>query len=127
VTSLLAPSPQWNVVDEGDFTGHHDVPSYYQYRLEENVSGAQQSYFLHVLQARDAGGADLALNLTEDAASWTVTLDHPTLGHAVVVLNKGMASTGGAFGYSPTGTPDLGSLRDSVQPITVTNDGPVWG
>jgi hypothetical protein len=64
---------------------------------------------------------------TEDADSWTGTLDHPTLGHAVVVLNKGMASTGGAFGYSATGTPDLAPLRDSVQPITVTNDGPVWG
>jgi hypothetical protein len=45
----------------------------------------------------------------------------------VVVLNKGMASTGGAFGYSATGTPDLAPLRDSVQPIAVTNDGPVWG
>jgi hypothetical protein len=126
VTSLLG-TPRWGVVDEGDFTGHHDVPSYYQYRLEENVSGAQQSYFLHVLQARGVGGADLAISLTEDAGSWTVTLDHPTLGHAVVVLNKGMASAGGAFGYSATDTPDVAPLRESVQPITVTNDGPVWG
>jgi hypothetical protein len=127
LTSLLSPAPDFRVVDEGDFTGHHDDPAYYQFRLEENVSGTRDSYFLHVLQARDAGGADLALNLTEDATSWTVTLDHPTQGHATVVLNKGLDSLGGLVGYSATGTPDLGPLRDSVEPIQVTDDGPAWG
>ena len=46
----------------------------------------------------------------------------------MVVLNKGMASTGGSVGYAATGTPTTQTpLLDHVQSIQVTNDGPVWG
>ena len=53
----------------------------------------------------------------------TIQLDHPTLGHAVIELNKGLVSSGGAVGYSATGVPtNLTSLLDHVQSIQVTDN-----
>jgi hypothetical protein len=128
VTNLLPAGTTYKVVDEGNFSGTHDQASYYNFRLQENSTGQAQSYFLNVLQARDASGASVQVSLTQDATSWTITLDHPTLGHAVVVLNKGMASTGGSVGYAATGTPTTQTpLLDHVQSIQVTANGPVWG
>src|SRR5262249_2922619 len=41
LTNLLTPAPNYNVVDEGAFTGWHDVASFYQYRIEDTTSGSQ--------------------------------------------------------------------------------------
>jgi hypothetical protein len=129
LTTLVPGNPNYNVVDESAFSGQHDPdPAFYQYRLEETTSGSAQSYFLNVLQARDAHGRDVVSHLSQDASSWTITLDDPSLGHAKIVLNKGMDSQGGAVGYSRTGTPtELTPLLDHVQAIQVTDQGPVWG
>jgi hypothetical protein len=129
LTTLLPSNPSYNVVDEGAFNGQHDAdPAFYQYRLEANTSGSAQSYFLNVLQARDANGSNVVSHLTQNATSWTITLDNPALGHAQIILNKGMDSQGGAVGYSATGTPtEFTPLLDHVQGIQVTDYGPVWG
>jgi hypothetical protein len=128
MTSLLGANPQINVVDEGNFQGTHYQPSYYQYRVEETTSGTAQSYFLHALQMRSASAADVQIQTTETAASWTITLSDPTRGTAVVILNKGMVSSGGSVAYAASGPPGTPTqLRSSVEPITVTNSGPVWG
>jgi hypothetical protein len=99
-----------------------------QYRLAENVSGPAQSYILNVMQAKNVNGPDVAVAMTEDATSWTINLDSATLGHAVIVLQKGMATTGGSIGYSATGTPTTQTgLLNHVQSTTVTDNGPQWG
>ena len=69
-----------------------------------------------------------SLTATQSGGTWTIQLDHPMLGHAVIVLNQGPASSGGAVGYSAGGVPTaLTPLLDHVQAIQVTDNGPVWG
>lgn len=128
VVTLLPKKPQYQVVDESQFEGRHLDASFYQYRLQVNDKGQKQSYFLHAIQAREAAGKDVQASLTENATSWTVRLDHPTLGHAVVEFTKGMDSKGGSIGYSAKGKPDKQQpLTDHVQEIQVGAEGPVWG
>jgi hypothetical protein len=129
LTTLVPAKPRYTVVDDSTNVGAYAAshPDWFQYRLEVNDSGAAQSYFLSVLQARDASGADLTTSLTEDGTSFQVTLTHPTLGTAIVKFQKGMTSTGGQFGYAASGSPVLADLTDSVQNIAVTDNGPVWG
>jgi hypothetical protein len=127
VTTLLPKSHQRRVVDEGDFKGKHLAPSYYQYRLEVSQKGEPQSYFLHVLQARKAKGRDLKVKLREDTTSWTIRLDHPTRGQAVVVFQKGMGSNGGSLAFAKRQAPSKPfPLLDRVQGFTVTKMGPRW-
>jgi hypothetical protein len=125
--TALGQAPAFNVVDEGDFQGQHDEASFYQFRLEATVSGSADSYFLNVLQARNAGDPNIASSMTEDANSWTITLSDPIRGTAVINLNKGMESVGGSFGFSAKGEPVMAPLTDHVQSIQVTDQGPVWG
>jgi hypothetical protein len=66
--------------------------------------------------------------MTQNATSWTISLDSAALGHAVIVLQAGMTTNGGTIGYSATGVPTSStSLLDHVQTIQVTNAGPIWG
>lgn len=122
VTTLLPSSHSYSTVYDSNDAG----ADWSQYRLEVNHSGEAQSYFLHVLRARDSTGADVAASVSDDGPTYTVTMTHPTLGNATVVFTKGATSTGGRFGYAPSGTPALSDLTTSVQGITVTDDGPVW-
>jgi hypothetical protein len=70
------------------------------------------------MQARDATGQDITATLTENSSSFTITLSHATLGTAVIKLGKGMASTGGSFGYATSGIPlSMTPLATSVQAI----------
>jgi len=94
------------------------APSVGQYRLEVTDSGSAQSYFLHVLQARAATDANLSPSVTDNGSSYAVTLD----GTHSLVFNKGMTSTGGSITIGGSTT----SLRTTVQPISYTDDGPIW-
>ena len=127
VATLLPANSVSKVIDEGDFSGRHFDPSYYQYRLEISDKGQAESYFLHVLQARNDGEAGVQAKLEEGSDGWTVRLDHANQGHAVVSLKKGTASTGGAVAFSANNVPaNLQPLREGVQGIKVTESGPVW-
>jgi hypothetical protein len=128
LTSLSPQQPTFNVVNEADFNGTPDPSAAYQYRLEESQSGQAQSYFINVLQAKGVNDPNVTAQLTDNGTSWTITLTSPTLGTAVLVLNKGMTSAGGSIGYSATGTPTNPTpLIDHVQSMQVTDQGPVWG
>lgn len=129
VTTLVPATPSYNVVEDGNSSDPlvDRDPSWYQYRIEASTTGTAQSYFLNVLQARDVNGQELTIDFTENATSYNVVLTHPTLGKAVVLLEKGMVSTGGLIGYTPTGEPLLAPLTNSVADISVTDNGPVWG
>jgi hypothetical protein len=68
------------------------------------------------------------VNVVETSTQYKLTLTHPTKGTAVVTFNKGIESRGGSFGYAASGVPTTAmALRSSVQPMTVTASGPVWG
>jgi hypothetical protein len=97
-----------------------------QIRAEIETSGQVVSHFLHVLAASDAADAEVATELVEDEASYTLTLSHPGKGSAVVTFAKGIVSTGGSFGYAASGTPTAAPLRADVQGMSVTAEGPAW-
>lgn len=97
------------------------------YRLEVETSGAGLQHFLHVVQARDGSAPDLTITPTETEQELDVTLNHPTLGCARLVLKKGETSTGGQLGYAATcASVKLQPLTDSIQGLEVTSEGPVW-
>jgi hypothetical protein len=119
VTSLFPATPTVRVVNEG---------SAGRYRLELEKSGTTQTYFLTVFQARASSGTSLSVSSSEDATTMSLTLQHPTLGSAKVVFNKGATSTGGQFAYSATQTVPtaLNALATTVQAISVTDSGVAW-
>ncbi|MCE9666341.1 Ig-like domain-containing protein [Myxococcus stipitatus] len=130
VSTLVPTAPVRRVIDERgpvrpDGTYPYPVG---QFRGEVETHGQVVSHFLHVVQARDAtSGSALQLTLAETSTTYTVTMTHPTRGSAVVQFEKGIASTGGSFGYAASGAVTQAPLRASVQPMTVTLNGPVWG
>jgi hypothetical protein len=97
-----------------------------QYRVEIDTSGTAQTYFLNVLQGRDTAEAAVAASVVDSGTSYDVTITHPTKGTAKISYQKGMASTGGSFGWVPTGTPALAPLLTRVQGLTVDDSGPHW-
>jgi hypothetical protein len=100
------------------------------YRLEVDTVGAPaESYFLHVLAAREAGAPELTAELRDRGDTFEVTLRHPTRGTALALFGKGMASRGGAFGFAPAGggAPRAAPLGDGVQAISIGEAGPIWG
>jgi hypothetical protein len=117
--TLLPASATYRVINE-DVAG---AELYGQHRLELDSSGTTESYFLNVVHGRDVGTTALAANLTDNGASWTLTLTDPQQGTASIVLQKGMASSGGSVAFGAA-TPV--ALNPGVQGIQVTNDGPVW-
>ncbi len=91
-----------------------------QQRLEiTHAPGTAQSYFVTVLQGRDASAPDVTAKVTESAEAFVVTVNTTTITFA-----KGMASTGGTI---QTGGCAAHPLADYVQNIRVTDDGPIWG
>lgn len=119
VTTLLPVAPVSRVVNEGGQIGQH--------RLEIEANGERQTYFLHVLQARDADEQDLAAELSETATEYTVALRHPARGFARLSFAKGAEVGKGGMAYSRTAMPqEVSPFLDRVQGIEVTARGPVW-
>lgn len=119
LTTLVPVNPTYRVVEEGGRVG--------QFRLEAETSGAAQSYFLHVLQGRDANGADIEASVSETNDQFIVQLRDGTRGGARLVFQKGSQSTGGGFAFSAGGPPEsVTPFLDRIQGITVTDAGPVW-
>lgn len=116
--TLLPAAPSFRIVNE-DLPGDEQAG---QFRLELDSVGTSDSYFLNVITGYDAGEAALNASLTDNGASWTLTLSHPTRGNASLTLLKGMASSGGNLTIGATSTP----LRADVQGISVTSERPVW-
>ena len=124
IVSTLAPSNPTYVLIDDEGGNNSDTG---QKRLEITTSGSAQSYFLTALQSKSASDSSLSFNLSETASQYDLTITHPTKGSARVIFNKGMTSSGGSFGYALSGSPSLSNLSASVQSITITDSGPVWG
>jgi len=126
VTTLLpASTDARRVVNEASCSG---CDSMGLYRMEEDTSGAPQSYFLHTLQARDSSAPNLTVSVVDSNpasttdGTFTVTL-HPGSGSdAVIVFVKGVTSSGGSITIGGLNSP----FRSDVQSMTVTDSGPVW-
>jgi hypothetical protein len=116
--TLLPAAPTFRVINE-DLPGDEQAG---QYRLELDSTGSAESYFLNVVTGYDAGEAPLAANLTDNGASWTLSLSHPVRGSASLTLVKGMTSIGGSLTIGAATTP----LRSDVQGIAVSDARPVW-
>lgn len=117
--TLLPASPGYRVINE-DQPGDEQAG---QFRVELDSVGSLESYFLNVITGYDAGQAPMTASLSDQGASWTLSLSHPTRGTATVVLQKGMIATGGSVAInSGPAVP----LRADVQGIVVTDARPVW-
>ncbi len=115
ITTLVPANPTYRpVVNEGGAIG--------QFRLEVETSGATQSYFLHVVQAKGASDANLVAAVSDNGSAFTVTLTHPSRGTAVVALQKGRVSSGG----SVTVGGQSFALTSSVGTAVVTDQGVSW-
>jgi hypothetical protein len=121
VTTLHPETTVRRVIDEGD----HDRA---QYRLEVETSGEAQSYFLHLVEGRDAGASPLEVGLTDDGARFVITLEHPERGTSTITFERGATSTGGAIACTDTGLAcdGLTPLRTGVQRSYVDDTGVVW-
>jgi len=117
--TLLPTTPTYRILNE-DRAGDEEAG---QYRIELDQIGATDAYFLNIVTGYDSGEAALATSLVDNGASWTITLSHPVRGHASIVLNKGMGSSGGSVSINGG---EIVPLRDSVQGISVTSERPVW-
>jgi hypothetical protein len=114
MTILLPAAPKTGVVDEQEADGSSNG----QFRLEVSTSGDAQSYFLTVLQGKDASAPALSPSLADDGTNLTVTLD----GSTSVVFVKGETSSGGSVTIGGAKK----ELRGDVQGIKVTDAGPAW-
>ena len=81
-----------------------------QYRMQEEISGSAVSYLINVL---DSSGQNVAATLVDNGNTFIITI-----GSYVIVLNKGISSVGGTINGN--------ALRNDVQGISVTDNGPVW-
>ena len=64
--------------------------------------------------------------MQEGADAFTLKLDHPTRGSAIVEVAKGKASHGGRIGFASSGAPAPLPLGETVESIDVTDAGPRW-
>lgn len=119
ITTLVPAAPTARVIADGGRYGIH--------RLELETSGTALSYFLNIVQARDANGQNLDARVTETATSYIVALQHPTRGYARVEFVKGATSTGGGFAFAAASAPTATApFTTGVQAISVSDAGPVW-
>ena len=107
----------YSVVDEGDGI----------YRVQDNTAGSLNDVMLHAIQVGPANGSAVNVSITsQDANTWTITFTSASRGTATLVLEKGVFSLGGSFGYAVSGTPQVTPLASNVEKMTVTDNGPVW-
>jgi len=113
---LVPSAPTLSVVNEGSAPVG-------QYRVEADTSGSALSYFVTALELGGPGSTALVATVAEASDGFTVTLKRGALS-AVVSLNKGAVSSGGTVSVNGAAAEPL---RTTVQPLAVTDCGPVWG
>jgi hypothetical protein len=123
-TALAPSAPNINIVAEN--ANSANAPNW-QYRIEANNTnpGNAMSYNIYTIQLGDASGfSALRPSIVDSAAgtptsgTFTITID----GNNGLVVNKGMASTGGTIKAAGTST----TLSTIVHGMTITSGGPVW-
>jgi hypothetical protein len=124
-TALVPAAPSIAIVPEN---ANSASASNWQYRIEANNSnpGDVVSYNIYTIQLGDASGfSQLNPSIVDSApgspstGTFTITLD----GNDSLLLNKGITSSGGTINAGGV----TNSLATTVQGMTITDDGPVWG
>ena len=124
-TALAPSSPTIAIVAEN--ANSASDPNW-QYRIEANNSnpGNVISYNIYAIQLGDAAGFTALKPTIVDSApstpgsgTFTITLDT----NDSLVLNKGVASSGGTITAAGASNP----LATTVQQMQITSSGPVWG
>jgi hypothetical protein len=118
LVTVVPAEPVRRVVTEGGPVG--------QYRLEIETQGSEHTWFLHVVQARGASEATVAVHLEETPEEFTLTVQHPQKGNARLVFGKhSLNRTRLQFAQSHVPA-EVSPLLNRVQDIRVTSDGPQW-
>ncbi|MEO8725411.1 MAG: hypothetical protein ABI383_04755 [Acidobacteriaceae bacterium] len=116
VSSLIAPA-SYRVIDETACAGCSKAG---QSRLEQDQTGRTLNYSLNVLQSRKSSDPNVIATLADSNPSDpTVGTFTVKVGPATIILQKGTVSAGGSVNGAP--------LREDVQPMTMTDQGPQWG
>jgi hypothetical protein len=126
-TVLVPASATYRVINEASCSGCSAIG---QYRVEVDNSGAAQRYSLDVLQSSASGTGAVTASVVDGVpagpttGTFTVTLT-PAIGSATtIVFNKGETSSGGTINVAGAGAVNLAS---TVEQISYTDSGPVWG
>jgi hypothetical protein len=119
LTTMLPANPEYRIITEGSSIG--------QFRLEVETSGAPVTYFLHVLQGREARGQNLHCSLEETHQLYVLKIHHPEFGFARIELVKASGSNGGGVAFAQTAMPEtVVPFLDRIQEMHMTGNGPVW-
>jgi hypothetical protein len=123
-TALVPSAPSINVVAEN---ANSATAANWQYRIEANNAnpGNAVSYNIYTIQLGDAAGFTALKPSIVDSASgtpssgtFTITID----ANDSLVVNKGIASSGGTITAAGTAT----TLSTVVHGMAITSSGPVW-
>ena len=123
-TALAPSAPTINIVAE---KANSATAANWQYRIEANNAnpGNVVSYNIYSIQLGDAAGfTALTPSITDSApgtptsGTFTITID----ANDSLVVNKGIASSGGTIKTAGTTT----TLSTIVHAMTITSSGPVW-
>jgi hypothetical protein len=123
-TALVPSAPTINVVAEN---ANSATAANWQYRIEANNAnpGNVVSYNIYTIQLGDAAGFTALRPSIVDSASgtpssgtFTITID----ANDSLVVNKGIASSGGTITAAGTAT----MLSTIVHGMAITSSGPVW-
>jgi hypothetical protein len=123
-TALVPSAPTINIVAEN---ANSATAANWQYRMEANNAnpGNVVSYNIYTIQLGDAAGFTPLKPSIVDSSSgapasgtFTITID----ANDSLVVNKGIASSGGTIKAAGTAT----TLSTIVHGMAITNSGPVW-
>jgi hypothetical protein len=123
-TALAPTAPTINIVAEN---ANSATDPNWQYRIEANNAnpGSVLSYNIYTIQLGDAAGFTPLKSSIVDSASgtpasgtFTITIDT----NDSLVVNKGIASSGGTIKAAGTST----TLSTTVHVMAITSNGPLW-
>jgi hypothetical protein len=123
-TALVPAAPTIAIVNE---SSNSATSAAWQYRIESNNSnpGNVVNYQINTIQLGDSGFSPLTPGVvdsspgTPSTGTFTITLDT----NDSIVVNKGIASVGGTIKANNVSN----SLATTVENMTITDSGPVWG
>jgi hypothetical protein len=126
----------YTVTNEGDADLSSQIQNFYApvYRLQDNISGVMNTVFVHSITMGGVGTNPVTTTISginspnQEAGSgtWTINFTSANSGNATLVLNQGVFSLGGSFGYTSSGVPLLSPLSIGIQNIDVTTNGVFW-
>ncbi len=95
------------------------------WRIQDAATGSLTNAFVHIITTSASGTNPVSIALTSGGGNWIITLTKGTA-TAVLTVSQVWNTTGGSFGYAPSGAVTSATLATSIQPFSVSSAGPVW-